>query len=51
MKEIGKQLANLLAAIKEGIITTTTKSELQRLEAERDELKARERGESKRVHT
>jgi site-specific DNA recombinase len=38
--EVEREIDNLLAAIKAGIITQTTKGELERLEAERDRLTA-----------
>ncbi len=38
LKEVEKEIANLLAAIKMGILTSTTKAELERLEDRRAEL-------------
>jgi len=41
LADIGKELANIMTAIKAGIITRTTKDELTQLETEQAELEAR----------
>jgi chromosome segregation ATPase len=41
LSEVESQLKNLLAAIKQGIYTISTKVELEALEAKRDQLKSR----------
>ena len=41
LKTVDKKIVNLMNAIEEGIVTSTTKQRLQELEIERDELRAK----------
>jgi hypothetical protein len=49
LQEVEREIANLLAAIKQGILTPTTKRELEKAEAERTKLLQTVQGEQKNV--
>jgi hypothetical protein len=49
VKDVERKIGNLLAAIEEGFRTESTKSELQRLEALREELRSQQCTEPRKV--